>query len=112
MERDCNEQAESTQRRKEIHRVIEKISKTPRNSSEEQPGTSDNRREKSTSPEIPDEILTSSKNSHDVPAIDFKRYLEAAVRYIQMGQASHIQSEKKWDLGETIGQAEEKYTTD
>ena len=113
MERDSNEQAESTQRREELHRVIEKIRHTPRNSSEEQPETSDNRRKKSTSPEIPDEIPTSSNDSLDVPAINFKRYLGATgTRYIQMGQASHTQGGKKWDLEETIRQAEQKFTTD
>ena len=29
-----------------------------------------------------------------------------------MGQASHIQGEKKWDLEETIRQAEQKFNTD
>ena len=29
-----------------------------------------------------------------------------------MGQASHIQNENKWDLEETIRQAEQKFTTD
>ena len=34
------------------------------------------------------------------------------MRYIQMGQASHVQEENKWDLEETIRQAEQKFAID
>ena len=34
------------------------------------------------------------------------------VRYIQMGQASHVQDNNTWDLEETIRQAEQKLITD
>ena len=34
------------------------------------------------------------------------------MRYIQMGHTSHVQEENKWDLEETIRQAEQKFTTD
>ena len=34
------------------------------------------------------------------------------VRYIQMGQASHVQENKEWNLKETIRQAERKFSTD
>ena len=34
------------------------------------------------------------------------------MRYIQIEQVSHIQIENKWDLEETIRQAEQKFTTD
>ena len=48
-----------------------------------------------------------------VPAINFKKYIGATgVRYIQTGQASHVQEENKWDLEETIRQAEQKFATD
>ena len=33
------------------------------------------------------------------------------VRYIQMGQASHVQEENKWDLEETIRQEQQKFST-
>ena len=56
---------------------------------------------------------TGSAYSLDVPAVNFKRYLgTTGVRYIQMGQASEIQNENKWDLEETTRQAEQKFTTD
>ena len=56
---------------------------------------------------------TSSNNSIDVPAINFKWYLGAAgVRYIQMRQASYIQTDKSRDLEEIARQAEQLFTTD
>ena len=56
---------------------------------------------------------TSSIESLVVEAINFKKYIGATgVRYIQMGQASHVHEEKKWDLEETIIQAEQKFATD
>ena len=33
------------------------------------------------------------------------------LRYIKMGQPSHIQNDNNWDLEETIRKAEEKFTT-
>ena len=49
----------------------------------------------------------------DVPAINFKKYLGATgVMYIQMGQASHVQENKEWNLEEPIWQAERKFSTD
>ena len=48
-----------------------------------------------------------------VPAIYSKRYLGAtSVRYIQMGTASKVQYEDKWDLEETVRQVEQKFSTD
>ena len=50
---------------------------------------------------------------YQFPAINFKQYLGATgVRYIQMGQASHIETNKSWELEETVRQAEQKFTTD
>ena len=48
-----------------------------------------------------------------VPAINFERYLGAiSVRYIEMGTSSKVQYEDKWDLEETVRQAEQKFSTD
>ena len=38
--------------------------------------------------------------------------MTTGVRYTQLEQASRIQNENKWDLEETIRQAEQKFTTD
>ena len=74
-----------------------------------QTDASDNTTEVESQPETNETESTSSADSFDVPAINFKRYLgTTGVRYIQMGQASHIQGENKWDLEETIRQAEQK----
>ena len=55
----------------------------------------------------------SSADSSDAPAIYFRRYPGmTGVRYIQVGQASHIQGKNKWGLEETIRQAEQNFTTD
>ena len=49
----------------------------------------------------------------DVPAKHFKKYLGATgVRYIQMGQASHVEENEELNLEETIRQAEQKFSTD
>ena len=78
-----------------------------------QPGTSDNTLEAENQPDTNETESTSSADSFDVPAIIFKRYLGTTrVRYIQMGQASHIQGENKLVLEETIRQAEQKFTSD
>ena len=69
--------------------------------------------DESESPENVKTESTSSNNSIDVPAINFKRYMGATwVCYKQMGQASHIQIDKSWNLEETVKQAEQKFTTD
>ena len=50
---------------------------------------------------------------HLESAINFKRHLGATgVRYIQMGQASHVQDNTTWDMEEAIRQAEQEFTTD
>ena len=73
-------------------------------------GTSSNAQQ----PQEQEEIETmSSDQTIAVPAINFKRYLGAtSVRYIQMGTASKVQFNKKWDLEETIRQAEQKFSID
>ena len=77
-----------------------------------QPGTSDNTLEAESQPDPNETESTSSADSFDVPTVNFERYLgTTGVRYIQIGQASHIQGENKWDLEETIRQAEQKFTT-
>ena len=99
------------ERRNELYRVIEKIRNLPQKQ-EKQLETSSETQEQEDSPEVETES-TSSIESLGVPAINFKKYIGATgVRYFQMGQASHIQEENKWDLEETIRQAEQKFATD
>ena len=53
-----------------------------------------------------------SNDSKDVPAINFKKYLGATgVRYIQVGQASHVQNNNEWTLEVTVRHAEQKFAT-
>ena len=111
MEEQDRETEEEIERRNELHRVFEKIRQWPQNQ-EKQPKTSREIQEQEDSPEAEKES-TSSNESLSVPAINFKKYMGATgVRYIQMGQASHVQEENKWDLEETIRQAEQKFATD
>ena len=111
MEEQDGETEEENERRNELYRVIEKIRNLPQKQ-EKQLETSSETQEKEDSPEVETES-TSSIESLGVPAINFKKYIGATgVRYIQMGQASHIQEENKWDLDETIRQAEQKFATD
>ena len=91
-----------TLRREELHRVIQKIRKTPIKRPEDQPGPSkiiqleaspDERK----SPDDFETESTSSNNSIDVAAINLKRYLGAtAVRYIQMGQEATYKPINHW----------------
>ena len=111
MEEQDEEAGEENERRNELYRVIEKIRNLPQKQ-EKQLETSSEIQEQEDSPEVETES-TSSIDSLGVPAINFKKYIGATgVRYIQMGQASHIQEENKWDLEETIRQAEQKFATD
>ena len=99
-------------RKNELHRVIKKTRNLPQKQQEEQQGTTDGIQEPDDSPEI-ETKSTSSIESFGVPVISFKRYLgSTGVRYIQMGQTSHVQEDNKWDLEETMRQAEQKFTTD
>ena len=111
LEEQDEEAREETERKNELYRVIEKIRNLPQKQ-EKQLETSSETQEQEDSPEVETES-TSSIESLGVPAINFKKYIGATgVRYIQMGQASHIQEENKWDLEETIRQAEQKFATD
>ena len=111
MEEQDRETEEETEGRNEPHRVIEKI-RSMQQKQEIQPETSEDIQEQEDSPEAETES-TSSIESLGVPAINFKKYVGATgVRYIQMGQASHVQEENKWNLEKTIRQAELKFTTD
>ena len=103
-----------TTKREELYRVIEKIRNMSKKQNEGQmETTSDNITKVKSQSETNETESKSSANSLFVPTINFKRYLgTTGVRYIQMGQASHIQNENKWDLEETIRQAEQKFTTD
>ena len=105
MEKQDRETEEEDERRNELHRVIEKIRYTPQKQ-EKQLETSRETQEQENSTEEETES-TSSIESLCVPAIYFKKYMGATgVRYIQKGQASHVQGENEWDLEETIRQAE------
>ena len=85
----------------------------PQKQKGEQPGTSDGTQEAESPRETIETESTSSVESFGVPAINFKKYIgTTGVRYIQMGQAIHIHNENKWDLEETIRQAEQNITTD
>ena len=109
MEINSRETEEELDRKREFHRVIEKIRAKPKR---DDTGTSSITQQ----PQKQDEIETMSSDSDQtiaVPAINFKRYLGAtSVRYIQMGTASKVQYNEEWDLEETIRQAEQKFSTD
>ena len=114
MEEQEKEPEDDTTKREELYRVIEKIRNMLKKQDEGQTETTnDNITEAGSQSETNETESTGSADSLDVPAINFKRYLgTTGVRYIQMGQASHIQNENKWDLEETIRQADQKFTTD
>ena len=109
MENNSRETEEELERKREFHRVIEKIRAKPKR---DETGTSSSRQQ----PQEQDETETTSSDSDQtiaVPTINFKRYLGAtSVRYIQMGTASRVQYNEEWDLEETIRQAEQKLSTD
>ena len=69
----------------------------------EQPGTSGSTQVLDISPETIETESTSATELFGSPALKFKRYLGATcVRYIQMGQAIHVQDDNSWDLEDTI----------
>ena len=94
MENNSRETEEELERKREFHRVIEKIRAKPKR---DDTGTSSNTQQS----QEQDEIETMSSDSDQtiaVPAINFKRYLGAtSVRYIQMGTASKVQYNEEWD---------------
>ena len=101
MERSNQETQEETERKREFHRVIDKIRSLQKKRDEAGPSTSKNTGpvEEETIPELQSEeteIMSSdSDQTIAVPAINFKRYLgTTGVRYIQMGKASKIQTAK------------------
>ena len=119
MERSNQETQEETERKREFHRVIDKIRSLQKKRDEAGPSTSKNTGpvEEETIPELQSEeteIMSSdSDQTIAVPAINFKRYLgTTGVRYIQMGKASKIQNSEDWDLEETARQVEQKFATD
>ena len=92
--------------------MIEKIRNTPTNKNNKQ-GTSGETQIEETDQQNEETMSSHSKDSIDVPAINFKNYLSATgVRYFQMGQASNVQNNNEWNLEETIRQAEQKFATD
>ena len=112
------ETQEEDERKREFHRVINKIrnlqkpNETGQGTSRQQTGEI---QPDSEIPELEDaETMSSgSENTIAVPVINFKRYLGATgVRYINMGKASKIQINSDWDLEETVRQVEQKFVTD
>ena len=112
------ETQEQIERKKEFHRIVDKIrnlqkpNETGQGTSRHQTG------ETQPDPETPEfedaETMSSgSENTIAVPVINFKRYLGAtSVRYINMGKASKVQTNMDWDLEETIHQVEQNFATD
>ena len=110
MEGMSKETQEEIERKREFHRVIDKIRNIQKPNETEQ-GTSRHQtgeiQHDSEIPELDDaETMSSgSENAIAVPAISFKRYLGATgVRYINMGKTSKIQTSSRWDLEETVRQ--------
>ena len=109
------ETTEEIERKSEFHRVIYKIRNWPKPNETGQ-GTSSQQTETiQPDMEIPEIVHTEtmssgSENTIAVPAINFNQYLGATgVRYINMGKASKIQPNNKWDLEETVRQVEQKF---
>ena len=101
MEKNSKKTPEEVARKKEFHRVIEKIRNLPKRD-EADPSSSNTQQqqqpqyeEEDINVDQRDETETMSSDSDQtiaVPAINFKRYLGAtSVRYIQMGTASKVQ---------------------
>ena len=98
MEQHSEKTPEEKSRQEELFRVIEKIINTPIQNNTNEQGTSEDTTDEK---EDYSEETTSkdSNDSMDVPVINFKKYMGATgVRYIQMGQASHVQENKEWNL--------------
>ena len=94
MEQQNQETPEEKSRREEMFRVIEKINTPIQNKNEQ--GTSNKAPMKETDDHSEETTSANSNDSMDVPAINFKKYLgTTGVRYIQMGQASHVQENKE-----------------
>ena len=122
MEKNIKQAPEEVARKKKFHRGNEKIRNLPKrdeacsSSSNTQQQQQPQYEEENINVDQRDETETMSSDSDQtkaVPAINFERYLGAtSVRYIKMGTASKVQYEDKWDLEETVRQAEQKFSTD
>ena len=115
------ETTEESDSKREFHSVINKIRNLPKpneagrsTSNTEQIQQEKDSFEMETPGFAETETITSdSDNTIAVPAINFKRYLGATlVRYINMGEASKVQDDPKWDLDETVRQVDQKFATD
>ena len=96
MDQHSQETPEEKNRREDLFRVIEKIRNTPiQNNTDEQAISKTTLTEETY--DYSEEITSNiSNDSLDVPAINIKKYLGATgVRYIQMGQANHVQENKE-----------------
>ena len=119
MENNSRGTQEEADRKRDFHRVIEKIRNMPKR---DKAGTSSINtqqppdREQELEIQQRDEIETMSSYSDltiAVQAINFKKYLGAtSVRYIQMRTASNVQYDDPWDLDETVRPVEQKLSTD
>ena len=105
-------------RKREVHRVINKTRILPKPNELGQRTSSQQTETIQPHLEIPEvedtETMSSgSENTIAVPANNFKGYRGATgVRYKYMGKASKIQTNNGWDLEETIRQVEQKFATD
>ena len=109
------ETQEEIERKRELHRVINKIRNLPKPNELGQRTSSKQTETIQPDLELPEfedaETMSSgSENTIAVPAINFKSYYP--IRHINMGKASKIQTSNEWDLQETIRQVEQKFATD
>ena len=118
MEGMSRETQEKIERKREFHRVIDKIRNLQKPIETGQGTIRQQTGEIQHNPEIPEfedaETMSSgSENTIALPAINFKPYMGATgVRYINMGKASKVQTNFDWDLEETVRQVEQKFATD
>ena len=104
MKQQNQESPDDKSSREELFRVKEKICNTTLPNNNKEQGTSGTIQTKETD-QLREETMSSNSNdSLDVAAINFKKYLIATgVRYIKMGQASHVQSNNERNLDSTPG---------
>ena len=113
MEGMSQETQEEIERKREFHRVIDKIRNLQKPNETGQRTSRLQTHSEIPKPEDAETMSSGSENTIAVPAINFKRYLGATgVRYINMGKASKIQTNSDWDLEETVRQVEQKFATD
>ena len=92
MEQHSKETSEEKIRQEELFKMIEKIRNTSIQNKTNEEGASKDVTTEEMQDKSEETASNNSNNSIDKPAIKFKKYLGAmGVRYIQVGQASHVQ---------------------